>query len=125
MKTITLKQPYASLIANGYKEYEFRSWKTSYRGELLIHAGISEDKQAMKKFSLLNLDYPKSRVVAKVNLVDCIPIDDKFNKELKTLNNEVYGNKDRDGYAWKLELIEKIDSDEIIKGKLGLWNLDK
>jgi hypothetical protein len=125
MKTITIKQPYASLIANGYKEYEFRSWKTSYRGELLIHAGISEDKQAMKKFSHLNLDYPKSRVVAKVKLVDCIPIDDKFNKELKALNNEVYGNKDRDGYAWKLELIEKIESDEIIKGKLGLWNLNK
>lgn len=125
MKTITIKQPYASLIANGYKEYEFRSWKTSYRGELLIHSGISEDKEALKKFSHLNLDYPKSRIVAKVKLVDCIPIDDKFNKELKELNNKVYGNKDRDGYAWKLELIEKIDSDEIIKGKLGLWNLDK
>lgn len=124
MKVITLKQPYASLIANGYKEYEFRSWKTNYRGELLIHAGAGVDKTAMKKFSKLNLDYPKSRIVAKVKLIDCIKIEDSFNKELIDMNNEIYGDKTRDGYAWKIELIEKIDDYEIIKGKLGLWNLD-
>ena len=31
MKVITLKEPWASLVVNGYKTYEFRSWKTSYR----------------------------------------------------------------------------------------------
>ena len=38
MKVITIKQPFASLIASGQKEYEFRTWKTSYRGDILIHA---------------------------------------------------------------------------------------
>lgn len=33
MKAITIKQPFASLIACGLKEYAFRTWKTSYRGE--------------------------------------------------------------------------------------------
>lgn len=28
MKAITIKQPWATLIAEGYKEYEFRTWKT-------------------------------------------------------------------------------------------------
>ena len=124
MKVLTIKEPWASLIVNGYKEYEFRSWKTNYRGELLIHAGVGVDKTAMKKFSKLNLDYPKSRIVAKVKMIDCIKIDDSFNKELIDMNNEIYGDKTRDGYAWKIELIEKIDDYEIIKGKLGLWNLD-
>lgn len=32
MKAITIKQPWATLIAKGYKEYEFRTWKTKYRG---------------------------------------------------------------------------------------------
>ena len=27
MKAITIKQPFASLIAAGLKEYEFRTWK--------------------------------------------------------------------------------------------------
>lgn len=55
MKAITIKQPFASLIAAGLKEYEFRTWKTKYRGEILIHAGKGVDKKAMKKFEHLNL----------------------------------------------------------------------
>lgn len=34
MKVLTIRQPWASLIMAGLKEYEFRSWKTNYRGEL-------------------------------------------------------------------------------------------
>ena len=30
MKVLTVKQPYATLIAEGIKEYEFRTWKTKY-----------------------------------------------------------------------------------------------
>ena len=38
MKTISVKQPYATLICAGVKKIENRSWKTDYRGRLLIHA---------------------------------------------------------------------------------------
>ena len=124
MKAITIKQPWATLIREGLKEYEFRSWNTNYRGELLIHAGQGIDKQDLEKFKDLNLEYPKSRVVALVELVDCIKIDQKFNKELKDKNNRVYGNYDRTGYAWKIRLIKKIDDNKEIKGQLGLWNIE-
>lgn len=39
MKTLSIKQPYAALIAAGLKPFEIRTWQTQYRGELLIHAG--------------------------------------------------------------------------------------
>ena len=39
MKAITVHQPWASLLTLGYKGYETRSWATSYRGPILIHAG--------------------------------------------------------------------------------------
>ena len=85
MKVITLKQPFASLIAEGYKEYEFRTWKTSYRGEIYIHAGLSIDKEAMKRFEYLNLDYPQGQIIAKCNITDCVLIDEKMTtKEYKT-----------------------------------------
>lgn len=58
MKVITIKQPYASLIAEGLKRYEFRTWRTRYRGEILIHAGKGVDKEAMKKFECYHLEYP-------------------------------------------------------------------
>lgn len=38
MKTITLTQPWATLVAIGAKKIETRSWATSYRGQLAIHA---------------------------------------------------------------------------------------
>jgi len=38
MKALTLTQPWASLVAVGAKRIETRSWRTSYRGPLAIHA---------------------------------------------------------------------------------------
>lgn len=39
MRALTIRQPWASLIAAGVKTLETRSWSTRYRGPLLIHAG--------------------------------------------------------------------------------------
>ena len=121
MKVLTLKQPWATLISEGLKEYEFRSWNTNYRGKLLIHAGLGIDKKDAIKYKY---EYPKSRIVALVELVDCIKIDDKFNKMIKDKNSNVYGSKNREGYAWKIKLIKKINNSKEIKGKLGLWNIE-
>ena len=127
MKVLTIKQPYASLIANGIKEYEFRTWKTKYRGEFLIHAGQGIDKEAMKRFKKYNLDYPSGCIVAKVNLIDCIKIDDKERKILNDKNPFVYSHvvndKSWNGYGFKLENVCKVKL-IYIKGKLSFWNYD-
>lgn len=44
IKCISIKQPWAWLIANGFKDIENRDWETDYRGPLLIHAGKEVDK---------------------------------------------------------------------------------
>lgn len=51
MKVLTIKQPWATLIMQGDKRFEFRSWQTKYRGDLLIHAGKGIDKEAMKRLA--------------------------------------------------------------------------
>lgn len=38
MKCISVRQPYAYLLANGDKQIETRGRRTHYRGEILIHA---------------------------------------------------------------------------------------
>lgn len=127
MKVLTIKQPFASLIAEGIKEYEFRTWKTKYRGELLIHAGKSIDKKAMKKYEKYNLEYPIGSIIAKVTITDCIKIDDNTKKILKEKNIFVYENaiKNEDGklYGFKLENVEKVNPIKV-NGKLGLWDYD-
>ena len=45
MKALSIRQPWAWLIVQGYKPVENRTWRTSYRGPLLIHAGKGFDKE--------------------------------------------------------------------------------
>ena len=124
MKVITIKQPFASLIAAGLKEYEFRTWKTNYRGEILIHAGKGIDKDAMKKFEFLNLDYPTGCIIAKVKLMDCVPVTEAVKEELREKNFLVYSgtteNAGWNGYGFKLENVETMEP-IFVNGMLGLW----
>ena len=125
MKVLTVKQPFASLIANGYKTYEFRSWKTKYRGELYIHAGKGVDKKCMDMVKDYNLDYPSGYIIAKVNLTDCILVDDEFNEKLNKDNPKVYTHDYTGYYAWCLEDIKILNNPIKTNGKLSIWNYDE
>lgn len=45
MKALSIRQPWAWLIVNGYKNIENRDWGTSFRGRFLVHASqtMTED----------------------------------------------------------------------------------
>lgn len=124
MKVLTLKQPWATLVAEGIKKYEFRSWKTNYRRKILIHAGTGIDKKELEKFKDLNLEFPYKRILAEVELEDCLELNDELNKKIIAEKNIAYGSKYRTGYAWKLTNSKKINYDKEIKGQLGLWNIN-
>ena len=124
MKVITIKQPWASLIAEGYKEYEFRTWKTKYRGDILIHAGKGIDSKAMKTYENYNLSYPRGCIIAVAKITDCLDVNDELKNNLK--NNEVYSNiikSNKSYYAFKLENVNKIKPIPI-NGKLSLWDYE-
>lgn len=124
MKVLTIKQPFASLIANGYKTYEFRSWKTKYRGELYIHAGNGIDKKCMDMVKEYELDYPNGYIIAKVNLVSCILVDEKMSKKLREENPKVYTQDYTGYYAWKLDNVQLLDNPIKVSGKLSIWNYE-
>ena len=122
MKVISIKQPWASLIVNGYKVYEFRTWKTKYRGKLLIHASKIPDKKAVERFKYLNLEFPTGVIIGEVELIDCIEMNETFAKELFNKDPNVYRNVlKHEGYAWKLDNIHKLDKYISASGRLGLW----
>ena len=127
MKTITIKQPFATLIAEGLKEYEFRTWRTKYRGDILIHAGKGIDKEAMSRFSHLDLEYPTGCIIAKATITDCVYVDDKFKQELNEKDKNIYhgvtSNPSWQGYGFKLENIQKTNP-ILVKGQLSLWEYD-
>lgn len=44
IRCLSVKQPWAWLIVNGYKDYENRVWQTNYTGQSLIHASRIPDR---------------------------------------------------------------------------------
>ena len=52
IRALTIRQPWAELILRGRKPYELRSWSTSYRGPLVIHAAMSVDSEDAKRLGL-------------------------------------------------------------------------
>lgn len=48
MKALSIRQPWAWLIASGFKDIENRNWPTSFRGPVLIHAGKKMDAETLR-----------------------------------------------------------------------------
>lgn len=81
-RAISVRQPWAWLIANGYKPVENRDWRTRYRGPILIHAAKTVDpagyefvaRQLPELFDLIPPPHAieKGGVVGMANLTDCV-----------------------------------------------------
>ena len=80
MKVLTIRQPWATLIMEGYKRFEFRSWKTNYRGELYIHASLSLSKSenVEKANKYLKSEIKPGYILCRCELVNCIPMTKDF-----------------------------------------------
>ena len=125
MKVLTIREPWVSLIINGYKKYEFRSWKTNYRGKILIHTSQKIEKEMLSRFKDYKLNCVSGSIIGEAELTDCILVDEEFNQNLRKIDNVVYGKSNHvEKYAWKLENIKKYDKPIPMKGKLGLWNIE-
>lgn len=133
MKVLTIKQPYASLISSGKKKIETRSWKTNYRGELYIHAGMKIiTKKDLQKPGLKDLigndDVEKyGKILCKCTLVDCIYMDDKYIENIKNNYPDQYicGRYEVGRYAWVLDNVEPLNEPIEAKGQLSIWNYKK
>lgn len=125
MKVLSIKEPWASLIMNGTKKIETRSWKTKYRGEIYIHASLSKAKITKPEvYELIkDMNFKCGYIICKCNLVDCIYMTDEYVNDMKINHYEEYicGHYEVGRYAWIVEDVKVIEPIKA-KGKLGLWN---
>ena len=126
MKALTIKQPWATLIMQKDKRFEFRSWKTNYRGDVLIHAGKGIDKEALERLKkYLPDELPLGKILGKVTITDCVPMSEEFAKMLANENNDIYTSHSfSNNYGFKIENVEVFDTPIEAKGQLGFWNYD-
>lgn len=83
-KAISVQQPWAWAIIHGGKDVENRTWKTNYRGPLLIHAGKTFDWQeyqwimgrknyfSLKKKLPQPYEFFKGGFIGAVNIIACV-----------------------------------------------------
>lgn len=104
MKALSVRQPWAEMIASGEKDIEYRSWATSYRGPLLICAsqGWDPDGPCPPEDKA---KYPRGVAVCVVDLVD-IEVEEPG-----------------EAYDWILENPRRVDPFPV-KGKLHLYDVD-
>lgn len=82
MKALSIRQPYAWLIVNGFKDIENRTWPTKFRGRVLIHAGINYPKRDYADDAedwprAYGIQYPPREqmiggIVGVATIIDCV-----------------------------------------------------
>jgi hypothetical protein len=132
MKALTLTQPWASLVAIGAKRIETRSWGTSYRGPLAIHAakGFPRDARDFSRCIRLGVlfgphyEYPRGFVIATCRLAACVQVEKLLSENAYRLDmteqEQLFGNYEPGRWGWMLADIKAINP-EPAKGALGLW----
>ena len=80
LRALSIRQPWAWLVVNGYKDIENRSWRTNHRGPLLIHASSTTSDFTLENLATIKDKYsvvvPEivdiGGIVGIVDVVDCI-----------------------------------------------------
>jgi hypothetical protein len=79
MKALSIHQPWAWLIVNGYKDVENRKWWTDFRGQFLVHAGKQFDYDGyrwVRSNSRINMPeinkFEMGGIVGSAEIIACV-----------------------------------------------------
>jgi hypothetical protein len=149
MKALTLRQPWATLVAIGAKTIETRPWATSYRGPLAIHAAKGFPKEARDLlwkdfdfYAAFRPDHAAALKLAGVRLVPnaaacavsgqlplgsvvatCRLVSIIVTSRITALSDQerAFGDYSPGRYAWILEDVKPLAVPIPAKGALSLW----
>lgn len=129
MKALTIQQPWAALIAAGVKLCENRTWTTSYRGLIAIHAGAKrhprggeEEAEYSTRLDAVPGCRSLGRIVAVATLCSVLHIEDVPEQFVDDNNQDAFVEGP---YCWILADVKPIPEavQPHVRGSLGLWNL--
>lgn len=82
VKALSIRQPWAEMIVRGFKNIENRTWPTSFRGMVAIHAGRKVDEYAIgllrrRGYAVADAkDQRTGGIVGVAKIVDCVEAGD-------------------------------------------------
>lgn len=117
VRGLTVKQPWAWLIAHGWKPFENRNWWTDYRGPLVIVAGKGTDPEGFEVARQLGIELPDelpTGIVCVVDLVLIEPVSDVGADPFAT-----------GPYCWRLARPRRLASPVPYRGNVGLLRVPR
>lgn len=76
MKCLSIRQPWAWIICAGIKDVENRVWPTQFRGEFLVHAGKTIDRDGIEYLKDMGFrvpdPLPTCGIVGIATIIDCV-----------------------------------------------------
>jgi len=121
IRALTVRQPWAELILRGRKPFELRSWKTKYRGPLLIHAAARIEAEFARELGLNPEKLQTRAFVGVALLTDVRPYSRKDSRLLK--KNRAGGGWYPGLYSWVLKRPLRLPRQIDATGKLGLFTV--
>jgi hypothetical protein len=117
-RALTIRQPWAELIIRGRKPYEIRSWRTRYRGPLLIQAAAKLDSESAIECVLNPHALVTGAFVGIAFLTDVRAYSRKDSRKLRA--NRAGGGWYPGLFSWVLTRPRRISPPIKAKGRLGL-----
>ncbi len=132
MKGLSLTQPWASGVIEGFKKYETRSWHTNYRGLIAIHASkgfprwAKLEHEAVGGIFLETLnrpwdELPLGAILGVVELIGCYRTENILRVREISPQEQEYGDWSPGRYCWEFRNVMKLYRPIEIKGALQLW----
>jgi hypothetical protein len=132
MHALSVLQPWATLIALGIKRIETRSWHTSYRGRLAIHASAGRPPSFFdlchgEPFRTMLLRSPWTRpprgvILGTALLRDCVRVEE-LNLDQLSETERSFGNFAPGRWAWLLADAQPLEQLIPLRGRLGLFEI--
>ena len=118
---LSIRQPWVELILRGVKTIEVRSWTTSYRGTLWLHAGKSVERDVCAHYDVDSTELLIGGLLGWCELVDCVKFDRLGWTQLQPKHLNL-GEFQSGLYAWLLEKPVR-EPFEAMPGRLGLMRI--
>lgn len=117
---LSVRQPWAELIMAGRKRFELRTWETSHRGPLTIHAGLRIDLDAGRAAGLASSGLPVGTFVGVVEVVECSPFTQTMAEEMVRAG-AYFGEREPGLFAWELANPVRLLLPVPARGSMGLF----
>ena len=133
MKTLSIRQPWASLIVKGFKDVENRSWKTPIRGEIAVHASASKAEDdwedaiiTVAVIRAIALSEAKEWLIKTIGEFDKLPRGAILGTvEIADCKRERMSPWHFDeNWGFYLQNPKELKKPIPAKGKLGFWDFD-